>query len=217
MHNSGIVQPLGYEAGILPELCNVIIEAYENGKLRKNQEHMVGPARILLRGFANVGIIALVDEATGYQDYRTRQALEKILEDYISKELVKWAKRFPDDFYKELFRLRGWEYKHNSVKRPSLVGKLTNDIVYARLAPGVLEQLRKEVPRDDKGRLKHHLHRKLTLDIGHPKLQEHLAAVIALMKASSDWRTFQRLINRALPKFEGNYELDLYDSDGLPI
>ena len=66
-------------------------------------------------------------------------------------------------------------------------------------------------------RAKVHFHRWLTKDIGHPKLQEHLSAVIVLMKASADWRTFTRLLNQALPKFEGNLELELYDKDGLPL
>jgi hypothetical protein len=39
----------------------------------------------LLRGFARVGIIALVDEATGFQRDRTKDALSKILEAYIAK------------------------------------------------------------------------------------------------------------------------------------
>jgi hypothetical protein len=207
----------GYEATILADICDAVLEARKNGKLHYQQEHIAEKCEMLVRGFARVGIIALVDEATGFQDYRARQALEKILEKFLLDELAKWAKRFPDDFYKELFRLRGWEYKLGSVKRPSVVGTLTNDIVYSRIAPGILDELKIRTPRDDQGRAKVHYHRWLTEDIGHPKLQEHLSAVIALMKASADWRTFTRLLNRALPKFESNLELELYDKDGLSI
>ena len=209
----------GYEATILADLCDVVLDARKSPDVKMNyqQQHIAERCEILMRGFARVGIVALVDEATGYQDFRAREALEKILEKFISEELLKWVKRFPDEFYKEMFRLRDWEYKANSVKRPSVVGTLTNDVVYSRLAPGVLEELKRLTPKDEKGRLKHHLHRRLTLDIGHPKLQEHLAAVIALMKASPDWRTFERLINRALPKYEENYTLPMFDEEGLPM
>jgi hypothetical protein len=207
----------GYEATILADLCDAVLEARKEGALHYQQEHIAQRCEILVRGFARVGIIALVDEATGYQDFRARQALEKILEKFLAEELSRWAKRFPDEFYKELFRLRGWEYKPGSVKRPSYVGKLTNDLVYARLAPGVLNELHDRTPRDDQGRLQHHLHRWLTKDVGHPKLQEHLSAVIALMKAAPDWRTFERLINRALPKYGDTLPLELYDQDGLPL
>jgi hypothetical protein len=208
---------LGYDATILADLCDSVLEARKSEKLNYQQQHIADQCEILVRGFARVGIIALVDESTGYQDFRARQALEQILEKFLSDELLKWAKRFPDTFYKEMFRLRGWNYNPDSVKRPSVVGTLTNDIVYGRLAPGVLDELKRKTPRDDKGRTKVRYHQWLTEDIGHPKLQEHLSAVVALMKASPDWKTFTRLLNRALPKYEGNYELELFDDKGLPL
>jgi P63C domain len=210
-------ETVGYEATILADICDAVLEARKAEKLNYQQVHIADQCEILMRGFARVGIIALVDEATGYQDYRDRQALERILERFLQDELAKWAKRFPDTFYKELFRLRGWDYKPDSVKRPKLVGTLTNDLIYSRLAPGVLDELKRRTPRDDQGRAKVHYHRWLTDDLGVPRLQEHLSAVIALMRASQDWRTFMRMMNRALPKWEGNYELELYDKDGLPI
>lgn len=210
-------ETVGYEATILADICDAVLEARKADKLNYQQHHIADQCEILMRGFARVGIIALVDEATGYQDYRDRQALERILDRFLQDELAKWAKRFPDTFYKELFRLRGWEYKPDSVKRPKLVGTLTNDLVYSRLAPGVLDELKRRTPRDDHGRAKVHYHRWLTDDLGVPRLQEHLSAVIALMKAAQDWRTFMRMMNRALPKWAGNYELELYDKDGLPI
>jgi hypothetical protein len=210
-------ETIGYEATILADICDAVLEARKADKLNYQQVHIAEQCEILMRGFARVGIIALVDEATGYQDFRDRQALERILERFLQDELAKWAKRFPDTFYRELFRLRGWNYKPDSVKRPSLVGALTNDLIYSRLAPGVLDELKRRTPRDDHGRAKVHFHRWLTDDLGVPRLQEHLSAVIALMKASQDWRTFTRLLNRALPKYEGNLELELYDKDGLPL
>lgn len=210
----------GYEATILADICDAVLEARKAGKLHHQQIRIASQCEILMRGFARVGIVALVDEATGYQDYRARQALEKILEKFIAAELAKWAKRFPDEFYKEMFRLRGWQYKPDSVKRPKIIGSFTNDLVYARLAPGVLDELRKksDMLLEDEGRKsKPHYHRWLTENIGHPALQSHLAAVVALMKASPDWRTFMRLINRALPKFGDTLPMEIYDQDGLPI
>ena len=147
-----------------------------------------------------MGIIALVDEATGYQEVRDRLALQAILEKYISRELMPWTKRFPDEFYKEMFRLRDWQYSPVSVRRPSLIGKFTNDLLYSRLAPGVLAALKEITPRDEKGRTKHRFHQRLTEDVGHLKLAEHLSNIITLMKASAGWPGFYRLVQRALPK-----------------
>ena len=91
--------------------------------------------RALVRGLAHVGIIALVDEATGYQADRARDALAKILERFIAKELRPWVKTFPAEFYEHLFRLRGWQWKGMTVNRPQVVAHYTKDLVYARLAP----------------------------------------------------------------------------------
>jgi hypothetical protein len=214
------IEANGYEATILADICDAVLDARKAGNLHHQQYRIADQCEILMRGFARVGIVALVDEATGYQDYRARQALEKILERFIAAELAKWAKRFPDEFYKEMFRLRGWQYRPDSVKRPKIIGAFTNDLVYARLAPGVLDELKKksEMLIEDEGRKsKPHYHRWLTENIGHPALQSHLAAVIALMKASNDWRTFMRLMNRALPKFGATIPMDIFDEDGLPM
>ena len=146
----------GYEATLLADICDVVLNARKAGALLKQQEHIAERCEILLRGFARVGIIAMVDEVTGYQYLRSRRSLEQILDKFLRKELGKWAKRFPDEFYEQMFRLRGWDYKKFSIARPPIVGKYTLDLVYARIAPGVLKELLEREPKDEKGRRKHH-------------------------------------------------------------
>lgn len=192
---------IGYKAELLPEVCGVFLDAERAGALTPNQIPIAEKCNMLLRGFATIGIIALVDEATGYQEDRARNALEQILKTFISEELLKWVKTFPDEFYKQMFRLRGWQYQEFSVKRPIIAGRLTNDIIYQRLAPGVLGELKRITPKDPKGRLRHRYFQRLTEDIGNPALREHLASVITLMKASTNWRKFYAMLNRALPKW----------------
>lgn len=70
-----------------------------------------------MRVFARVGITALVDEATGYQYDREKNELQKILKAYIAEDLLPWQKRFPDIYYKELFRLNGWDFTVNGIKK----------------------------------------------------------------------------------------------------
>lgn len=206
----------GYQAEALPLICEVWLNAREAGVLNKQQLKKCQQAEILMRGLARVGILALVDEATGYQETRDRRALQEILSRYIAKELQPWTKQFPDEFYKEMFRLRGWQYSPFSVSRPSLVGKYTNDLVYSRLAPGVLNKLMQITPRDEKGRLRHHFHRRLTDDIGHPKLAEHLNAILALMRASIAWGGFYRMVQASFPKFGENLPLLFGDEANEP-
>lgn len=200
-------------ADILPEICDIWIKADKANAVTGSGKIAAEVAYSIMKGLATVGIVALVDEATGYQYVRAKEALAQILEAFISKELLKWVKTFPDDFYKEMFRLKGWPFNPFSVKRPIIVGRITNNLVYERLAPGVLDELKEKNPKNESGRRKDKHFQWLTDDIGHPKLKEHLAAVVALMKASTKWDDFQRMIDRALPK---QIELPLFDLPKTP-
>jgi len=193
-------QAQGIRATLLSEICNIWLKAREKGALIESQEKTAQKAEILLRGFAKIGIIALVDEATGYQEVRDKLALQEILDRYLRKEWAKWAKRFPDEFYMEMFRLKGWQWRGMSVNRPILVGKYTDDIVYKRLAPGVRDELRKRNPKDDAGRRKQKHHQWLTEDMGVPALSQHLTGVMALMRAAPNYEVFKRMLVRAFPK-----------------
>ena len=194
----------GIDATLLPKVCEVWLKARDAGILTKPQERIAHEADILLRGLAHTGIVALVDEATGFQDDRAKDALAKILEAFVAKELRPYLKTFPTDYYKEMYRLRGWPWPETPAeqsKRTPRVGKDTDDIVYDRLAPGVKQKLKSLIPRYESGRLKHKMFQRLTEDVGDPKLREHLASVVALMKAAETWQQFRGMINRALPRY----------------
>lgn len=198
IHGNKIIK--GYPAEVLPQICEVWLNARDAKSLRTNQYEKAKKAEILMRGLAQIGIIALVDEASGYQEVRDKTALEKILDLYISKEFAAWAKRFPDDFYKHIFRLKKWQWKGMSVKRPQLIGHYTNDLVYSRLAPGVLEELKNKNPKDSNNARKACHHQFLTDDIGHRALEKHIHGVLMLMGVSETWKDFMEKIDLVLPK-----------------
>lgn len=190
----------GYEATILPEMCDAILDARQEKKLNYQQNHIAKQAEILVRAFARVGIIALVDEATGYQEIRDREALQEILRRYISEELMKWVKTFPMDFYKQIFRLKGWNW--NDGRMSPIMGNIVNDLVYARLAPGILEELRKRNPVTEKGYRKHKHFQHLTTDIGHPALTRHLYELIGMARpfGTGQWEAYYDLVEHTFPK-----------------
>ena len=200
----------GYNAEILPLVCEVYLNARSAGKLLPSQEHIAERADILIRGLARVGIIALVDEATGYQEIRAKRALATILEKFIAAELQRWTKTFPYQFYQEIFRLKGWPGP-NGARRPSVIGHYTNDIVYARIAPGVLDELRRLNPVTPQGHRRNRHHQWFTSDVGHPKLREHLASVITVMRLSNTWDEFTRNLNKVFPRIDRTFEMPLDD------
>jgi hypothetical protein len=195
---------LGYRAELLPEVCRVFVEARRADALTKNQLHIADKCELLLSAFATVGIIALVDEATGYQAERQRDELEKMLAAYINPELRPWTRTFPDEYYQELFRLLGWSYTPMQFKRPKLIGKITDEIIYKQLPPGVREELRRKNPPSPKGNRPHRYPQLLTMDIGVPHLQNQMLAAMTLMRASKDHAEFRRLYARAFPRPKKN-------------
>lgn len=207
LHGKGGGVAHGIEASALPQICDVWLKAREAGVLTEAQKAVAQKAEVLMRGLAHVGIVALVDEATGYQEVRDRLALQAVLDRFLAKELAAWAKRFPDEFYRQIFRLRGWQW--STLKRPGVVAKYTRDFVYSRLAPGVLEELERKNPVTVSGRRKAKHHQWLTEDVGHPALAQHLHAIISLMRASDTWGNFKMLADKAFPKRGNNLELEL--------
>ncbi len=199
----------GLEAGLLPKVCDVWLKARDAGALLPQQQHIALSADILMRGLAQIGIVALVDEATGYQEVRSKTALQQLLAIYLSEERLQWAKTFPDEFYRQLFRLKGWNYDLISSRKPRVVGKITNQIVYERLPKGVLEKLRELNPVVDKKTFrraaKHHQH--LSVDVGQEDLKNFLLQEIALMRASTSWANFEQNLDRAFPSEEPPIDL----------
>jgi len=192
----------GYEATVLVDLCDAIFEAHKRGALENRQLHIAERAEILLRGFAKVGIIALVDEATGYQADRDRNELHKILAAYISPDLMPWTQRFPENFYQEMFRLQGWDFSQRKGGRaPMKAGELTAQIVYEKLPHGVLAELRRRNPvvnpETHRRRNKHHQY--LSDKIGHDHLDKHLIKVVTLMQNSDTWDQFLRSLHKVIP------------------
>lgn len=209
--NGGIAY--GYEAQVLADICDAVLAARKAGALQKQQLHIAEQCEILVRGFARVGIIALVDEATGYQAERDRDDLQRFLALYLSEEKLKWAKTFPDEYYRQLFRLWGWNYSPLSVKRPQYIGKLTNQFVYDRLPANVIDELKRLNPVKNRntGRRGAAHFQYLSADIGQVDLRDHLLQLIAIMRISKNKEVFKKNFALAFPT-TGD-QIPLFDDD----
>lgn len=193
----------GYEATVLADICEIMLDARVLGLLTgERQKQIANQCEILIRSFARVGIIALVDEATGYQKdkNRAKDELQKFLKQFMREDAARWIKRFEDSFFEMIYRMRGWTWNYTH-KHPGVVGVWINDIVYERVAPLVLSELKAKNPVTEKGSRKNKHHVFLTDEIGIPKLLNHLAAVEALGRASGyDWNRFMTMLDKAFPK-----------------
>ncbi|MGC2160496.1 MAG: P63C domain-containing protein [Silvibacterium sp.] len=201
---TGGLSTYGNEATTLIDVCELMLKARDGGVLTPSQQKYADAADIVIRSFAKVGIIALIDEATGYQEVRPREALQAFLEKIIAKELAAWVKTFPDEFYQNIYKLKNWPWPGMSKNRYSVVAHYTNDLVYERLAPGLRAELEKKNPRDEKGRRAVKNFQWLTSEIGHPMLAQHLYSLMMFQRLAISngfgWKRFLKMIDQVHPK-----------------
>lgn len=197
----------GYEATMLIEICEAYLGARDAGLLKPRQMHMANAAEVIVRASARVGILALVDEATGYQEVRARNALQAKLQLFIAEEMGDWSKHFPDEFWTELARLEGIRYSGRN--RPLRWGKYVMKFVYDAIDPDVSKQLAASNPNPSKGKN----HHQLLTAFGQKELDNHLQQVIAVMRLCNDMDDFKRKFPRAFPRVGGQLEISGYEWD----
>ena len=125
----------GYPASFLVDVCNVYLHARRDGALREQQEHIAARCEEILGALAKVGIVALVDEATGYQREREDDALQQFLNRYLAHHPLPWRETFAQDYYVQLHRLAGKAYDPATRQRGVWVGYFTKKYVYDYLLP----------------------------------------------------------------------------------
>ena len=171
----------GYNALILPALCDLYLKARRSPTgLTPKQSHLAEKAEILQSSFAKVGMIALIDEATGFQRDRKHDALRLLLSKYIAEGLQKWLHTFPDSFFLELDKLYNNETT-TSQKRPQYYGHFINRYVYAPIENGYVKSKLNELNIDDNGKRKARFHQWLSAE-GRTILIHQIGRVQMLME-----------------------------------
>ena len=177
----------GYDATILPLACEVWLAAREAKALMPSQLDKAQNAEILMRSLAKVGIIALIDEATGFQYDRKYNALRVLIQTYLADEIKAWTKQFPDQFFTELDRLYGNQNLKPS-QRPPYYGKFINSYIYEPLENGMIEEeLKQRYLEDGK---KHRKHQHMT-SFGTGQLRLQIGRTMGLMEVAPSLRWFK--------------------------
>lgn len=201
------VRTVGYDAMLLPMICEVYLNFRDHlneeiasgdptqkkalqARLKK-YKHIIAACDHLTRGLARRGIIALVDDATGYQDDKMRQEIDRIIKAYVSPSLAPWVQKFPHEFFRQAYRLLGWEYKVGQTRHSPYMGKFINKYVFEALPPGVLDELKDRLPKNEHGNRRAKLWQLLTVDTGIPHLDRQLTADLTLMQIADTKLQFE--------------------------
>ena len=184
----------GMRADLLPDICGVYLAARREGELHHSQEDMAKQAEVLMEAFAKVGIVALIDEATGYQVDRAHDALRLLLGKYIAEGLQKWIHTFPDTFFSELDRLYG-NPKTSPRSRPQYYGKFINKYVYDPIEHGYVKAELDKLNITDEGKRRARFHQWLT-DEGRTILTRQIGKVEGIMEMCDDIEHFKTVARR---------------------
>lgn len=197
----------GYHADTLVSVCTAYLEAREAGVLTKSQLPIAQKCEILLRSFAKVGIRALIYEQLGFEKFKNPEAFRILIESYLSDEIRKWSKEFPDELFWQMDRIYGNE-RTTSRNRPMYYAKFLRKYIYEPLHQGeVLKKLDKKVPKDDKGRKKVRLHSAASEEVGLPAIKAQIWQTLGVLKTSANKRTFESNYQRMMGQ---TYQGDLF-------
>jgi hypothetical protein len=198
----------GYDAKILPMICRVYWEAGKAGVLTKTQLPVAEKCEILTHAFSAVGITALIYEQLGFEKFKHPDAFRILIESYLSDEVRKWSKEFPDELFFQMDRIYG-NQKTTSRNRPLYYAKFLRKYIYQPIQSGkVLEKLDEINPRNEKGVRKHRHHSHTTSEIGLPAVRSQIWQVVAALKISSDKRRFESNFARMMGQ---SYQGDMFE------
>jgi hypothetical protein len=189
----------GFDSDTLIDIAEAVIRADGAGVLQRQQSAIAFQCRLITSSLTRIGLIALIDEATGYQYKRESDELQRILEAYVLPEHRPWTTAIPPDFMKELHRVHGWKHTSNN-RGPRYAGTLIRKLIYEKMPSPVLPALDARNPSNEKHRRKYKHHQFLTDKIGLEHFKTQVVSVMTLLRASPDKATFQILLERVFGK-----------------
>ena len=181
----------GYDAEDVIDICDMYMQAKHDNALLPNQVQLADNAYMLIKAYAKVGLIALIDEATGYQTTRKKDALRLLVEKYIIEDARRWTKEFYDPFFDELDRLYK-NQKTTSRNRPKYYGMFINKYIYKPIEKGEIFKKLIELNPSRNGIRKKRLHQFLSDKTGLRVLRDRIAKITGIMQISHNKPDFER-------------------------
>jgi P63C domain len=188
----------GHRARLLARLCTWALKALAKGKLTVRYRRLAERAAILAEAFSEVGIVALVREHTGYVPPLGLVAAADIRVSELTNNVHRLGL---DEFYKEVHRVWGWEWRGSNHSTP-FMGKLVMDLIYRRLPHGVLDRMEAVNPKNEDGKRKNLMYRNLTEDVGIPEVRRLIDKATRCLRSADERAQAIRIMDNVLPRTE---------------
>ena len=180
----------GYEASVLIDLCGALMDA--EPYLPPSQKFLARQAEIIIRAAAKVGIVALVDEATGFIDDKRREEYRELWTQFVRDEARKWEQpEFPEALFEIFYKTYGLKrINPDSSKHPKFFAKLIRKYIYQPLLNSngaILELLDEKNPVVyANGGRRYKLWQFLTEEVGLPAVRAQIWQVVGIGKGSKN-------------------------------
>lgn len=204
----------GYSALVLIEICDAIWDAKKQNKLTTSQKIIGLQAEIIVRSCAKLGIVALIDEATGYIKDKRKEEYRDLFREFIRNECKEWEKEFPDQLFDVMYKLYQ-KPKSDTGKHPQFFGHFIRKYIYAPIANGngaILDMLDEKNPVVYRnGGRRYKMHQFLTDTVGVQALKAQIWQVVGIGNVSNSKDGFVRLFSKAFP--ESGTQIDLFSDE----
>jgi len=207
----------GYSAEVFIEICDAIIDAARGNLLTPSQQFLGIQAEFIVRSAAKIGIIGLIDEATGFIADKRREEYRELWDQFLREEFRTWEAEFPERLFDSMYRLYGLKrLDPKSFKHPRFFSKFIRKYIYAPLANSngaILAELEAKNPVVySNGGRRYKMFQFLSDELGMPALKAHLWQVVGIAAAAPDKGSFERSFNRAFPEASPfGSQADLFD------
>jgi len=199
---------MGYHADILPLICDVYLAARAANALTASQLPVAQMCEILVRVLSRMAMTSLIYEQLGYEKFKHPDALRILIESYLSDEIRKWAKEFPDELFVQMDRIYG-NQRTTSQNRPQYYAKFIRKYIYEPIERGaVLRKLDEVIPKDSKGRKKSRIHSATSVEIGLPAVKAQIWQTLGVLKVSTNKRKFENNYNMLMGQ---GFQTDLFE------
>jgi hypothetical protein len=189
----------GLEATALPLICDVFVKAGNDNPKNEALVNAGKRAYAIIMGFSQFGVLKYVEQITGYRYTDEETQIVKSLKEFgVSPVILEWQREFQTDFYRNIYRLKDWPFNPNTVKRPQVIGKYTNQYVYNYLPKDVFQWLKENTPKNKDGKYTKKLFQSLDEKRGKELLRNQLVSITTMLKLSRSWQEFKDLFARSL-------------------
>ena len=181
----------GYDVTLLIDVCKAALAADSAGELAGNQKAIAAQARVIVNASAKSGIQNLVYALTGYDP--TKEEVVAAFKLFVREEAREYEKEFPDQLYKEWYRLyqlpepeknKPWKFKH-----------LTLNQVYWPLARSSGRILELTQAQRSKNSARHKKLHQFLSDVGVKALRTHLGQLLGIAQVSRSRSEYERHVD----------------------